>query len=59
MYYCVGSPRRGNWATHTLGWRINWSPEVARNLILCYSKEGDVSLDSIIEEILPDLDPVV
>jgi len=55
----VGSPRRGNWATHTLGWRINWSPEVARNLILCYSKEGDVSLDSIIEEILPDLDPVV
>lgn len=41
-------PRRGNWATHTSDWRGNWSPEVARNLILRYSKEGDVLLDSMI-----------
>lgn len=41
-------PQRGNWATHTSDWRGNWSPEVARNLILRYSKEGDVLLDPMI-----------
>ncbi len=41
-------PRRGSWATHASDWRGNWSPEVARNLILRYSKEGDVLLDSMI-----------
>lgn len=41
-------PRRGNWATHKSDWRGNWSPEVARNLILRYSQEGDVLLDSMI-----------
>lgn len=41
-------PRRGNWATHASDWRGNWSPEVARNLILRYSKEGNVLLDSMI-----------
>lgn len=41
-------PRRGNWATHKSDWRGNWSPEVARNLILRYSKEKDVLLDSMI-----------
>lgn len=41
-------PRRGNWATHNSSWRGNWSPEVVRNLILRYSKEGDVLLDSMI-----------
>lgn len=41
-------PRRGNWATHASDWRGNWSPEVARNLILRYSKERDVLLDSMI-----------
>ena len=41
-------PRRGNWATHASDWRGNWSPEVARNLILRYSNEGDVLLDSMI-----------
>lgn len=40
--------RRGNWATHTSNWRGNWSPEVVRNLILRYSKEGDILLDSMI-----------
>jgi len=41
-------PRRGNWATHKSDWRGNWSPEIARNLILRYSKERDVLLDSMI-----------
>lgn len=35
-------------ATHTSDWRGNWSPEVARNLILRYSKEGDILLDPMI-----------
>lgn len=41
-------PRRGNWATHKSDWRGNWSPEVARNLILRYSKERDHILDCMI-----------
>ena len=41
-------PRRGNWATHKSDWRGNWSPEVARNLILRYSDEGDYLLDCMI-----------
>jgi DNA modification methylase len=41
-------PRRGNWATHKSDWRGNWAPEVVRNLLLRYSKEGDVVLDSMI-----------
>lgn len=41
-------PRRGNWATHKSDWRGNWSPEVARNLILRYSKAGDHLLDCMI-----------
>lgn len=41
-------PRRGNWATHASDWRGNWAPEVARNLILRYSKEGDALLDPMI-----------
>ncbi|MDH4330557.1 MAG: DNA methyltransferase [Candidatus Moranbacteria bacterium] len=41
-------PRRGKWATHKSDWRGNWSPEVARNLILRYSKEGEHLLDCMI-----------
>lgn len=41
-------PRRGNWATHKSDWRGNWAPEVVRNLILRYSKEGETLLDPMI-----------
>ena len=37
-----------NWAAHKSDWRGNWSPEVARNLILRYSNEGDILLDPMI-----------
>lgn len=38
-------PSRGNWATHDAKWRGNWSPYIPRNIILRYSKEGDLVLD--------------
>lgn len=38
-------PDRGSWATHDAKWRGNWSPYIARNLLLRYSKEGDLVLD--------------
>ncbi len=43
-------PKRGNWATHPLNakYRGNWAPQVARNIILRYSKEGDTVLDSFV-----------
>jgi hypothetical protein len=41
-------PRRGKWATHKSDWRGNWSPEVVRNLIQRYSKEGDTLLDPMV-----------
>jgi len=41
-------PRRGSWATHKSDWRGNWAPEIARNLILRYSKEKDHLLDCMI-----------
>lgn len=38
-------PNHGNWATHNSKWRGNWSPYIPRNIILRYSKEGDLILD--------------
>ena len=38
-------PTRGNWATHNAKYRGNWSPYIPRNLILRYTKEGDLILD--------------
>lgn len=38
-------PKRGSWATHDAKWRGNWSPYIPRNIILRYSKEGDLLLD--------------
>ncbi len=43
-------PKRGDWATHHLNakYRGNWAPQVARNLILRYSNEGDTVLDPFV-----------
>ena len=41
-------PERGKWATHDPSYRGNWAPQVARNLILLYSKEGDIVLDPMV-----------
>lgn len=38
-------PKRGDWATHDAKWRGNWSPYIPRNVILRYSREGDLVLD--------------
>jgi DNA modification methylase len=40
-----GFPDRGDWATHTAKYRGNWSPYIPRNVILRYSKEGELVLD--------------
>lgn len=37
--------QRGDWATHNGKYRGNWSPYVPRNVILKYSKPGDLVLD--------------
>lgn len=39
---------RGNWATHRGNYRGNWAPQIPRNLILRYSKEGDLVLDQMV-----------
>ncbi|HDI73248.1 MAG TPA: DNA methylase, partial [Candidatus Altiarchaeales archaeon] len=41
-------PKRGNWATHKGDYRGNWAPEIPRNIILRYSKEGDLVLDQMV-----------
>jgi DNA modification methylase len=38
-------PKRGAWATHKSDYRGNFAPQVARNVILNYSKEGELILD--------------
>ncbi|MBC7226415.1 MAG: methyltransferase domain-containing protein [Thermoflexales bacterium] len=37
--------QRGDWATHNGRYRGNWSPYIPRNVILKYSKPGDLVLD--------------
>ncbi|ABB15480.1 TRM11 family SAM-dependent methyltransferase [Carboxydothermus hydrogenoformans] len=41
-------PDRGSWATHSGKYRGNWSPFIPRNIILRYSKEGEVVLDQFV-----------
>lgn len=36
---------RGSWATHSGEYRGNWSPYIPRNVILKYSKSGELILD--------------
>jgi DNA modification methylase len=40
-------PDRGDWATHKGDYRGNWAPQIARNLILRYSKPGELVLDQM------------
>jgi len=37
--------QRGNWATHSGEYRGNWAPYIPRNVILKYSKPGELVLD--------------
>jgi len=37
--------QRGNWATHSGEYRGNWSPYIPRNVVLKYSKPGELVLD--------------
>lgn len=38
-------PKRGSWKTHSSEYRGNFAPQVPRNIILNYSKKGDLILD--------------
>jgi len=39
---------RGKWATHRGNYRGNWAPEIPRNLILRYTKPGELVLDQMV-----------
>ena len=42
-------PDRGKWATHKeKKYRGNWAPQIARNVIIRYSKPGEVVLDQMV-----------
>jgi len=41
-------PKRGSWATHRGDYRGNWPPQMARALILMYTKPGDTVLDPMV-----------
>jgi len=45
---CWSFPERGNWATHNPKYRGNYSPQIARNIILQYSDKGDIVLDPMV-----------
>jgi SAM-dependent methyltransferase len=40
-------PHRGDWATHKGDYRGNWAPQIPRNLLLRYSRPGEVVLDQM------------
>jgi len=40
-------PERGAWATHKGDYRGNWAPQIARNIILRYSRPGELVLDQM------------
>jgi DNA modification methylase len=40
-------PRRGNWATHKGNFRGNWPPQMARNLVLRYTKPKELVIDQM------------
>ncbi len=41
-------PERGKWATHNSKYRGNFAHQIARNIILRYSKENDIILDPMV-----------
>lgn len=41
-------PERGSWKTHNSKYRGNFAPQIARNIIIRYSKEGDTVLDPMV-----------
>ncbi len=41
-------PDRGRWAGKSASYRGNWAPQIPRNVILRYSKEGDTVLDPMV-----------
>ncbi|MDZ7860651.1 MAG: DNA methyltransferase [Candidatus Krumholzibacteriota bacterium] len=41
-------PQRGSWVTHNSDYRGNFAPQIATNVILRYSKEGDLILDPMV-----------
>lgn len=41
-------PQRGSWSTHKGDYPGNWSPYVPRNIILRYSKRGELVLDQFV-----------
>ncbi|MCE4598985.1 MAG: DNA methylase [Desulfurococcales archaeon] len=41
-------PKRGAWATHRGDYRGNWPPQMARALILMYTRPGDTVLDPMV-----------
>ncbi len=40
-------PDRGEWSTHRGDYRGNWAPQIPRNIILRYSKPGELVLDQM------------
>ena len=41
-------PKRGKWFTHNPKYRGNFAPQIARNALLKYSKEGETILDPMV-----------